>query len=172
MLGAWIELGFGRDCDLSFSRIIIIRVGACCQAHREKVEHFLLLRILQWWLMMVHSPCWHHLYEITNSRNSSYLNANPIGWTNLVSGCKEEIVNSLRTKNVLSRFQGFFVLWWWWWWSMGFLLQNFVRNEWKMHCAVPWGETLHELTELKGRRIPVEMIAIHVSFSPLRMFHW
>jgi len=35
MLGAWIELSFGRDCDLSFSRIIIIRVGACCQAHRE-----------------------------------------------------------------------------------------------------------------------------------------
>jgi hypothetical protein len=44
-----------------------------------------------------------------------------------------------------------------------------LRN---MQCAVPWGETLHELTELKGRRIPVEMIAIHVSFSPLRMFHW
>jgi hypothetical protein len=36
-----------------------------------------------------------------------------------------------------------------------------------MQCPVPWGETLHELTELKGRRIPVEMIAIHVSFSPL-----
>jgi hypothetical protein len=55
---------------------------------------------------------------------------------------------------------------------MGFLLQDFVRNERKMQCAVPWGETLHELTELKGRRLPVEMIAIHVSFSPLRMFHW
>jgi hypothetical protein len=41
-----------------------------------------------------------------------------------------------------------------------------------MQCAVPWGETLHELTELKGRRIPVKMIAIHVSFSPLRVFHW
>jgi hypothetical protein len=44
---------------------------------------------------------------------------------------------------------------------MGFLLQHFVRNEQNLECAVPsWGETLDALTALKGRRIPVELIAI------------
>jgi hypothetical protein len=42
-----------------------------------------LLMIFPWWLMMVHSPCWHHhLSEIRISPRSRYLNATEIGCWN------------------------------------------------------------------------------------------
>jgi hypothetical protein len=51
-----------------------------------------LLKIFPWWLMMVHSPCWHyHLSEIRNSCISSYLNATQNGANELCLDARKKL---------------------------------------------------------------------------------